>query len=196
MKTAIFLIVTLLTASCSIVPPKVPATIKERLPVGSILKLNQSVIIPKDRSFIYIANGKVAPLKNYNTVDIYSPYCMFYINNETSQSHTIMPDRFEITKITEWEGYKSHRSVYKYASVNTQPAGLIKTRLASRSLSIRGGMDITMYATILRLHSSKQPEVKEMVCGRWDDPTEVTHLTLDELKIALGDLMTIKVKEI
>jgi len=195
MKTIILLFVSILTTSCSMWPALVvPITIKERVAVGSSIKLNQEIEIPQSRSFIYIQNGNIAPIQNYNTVDIYSPYCMLYINHEARQPYIIKTDRFEITKVIEWEGYHSKRSLYEYAMVNTQPAGLIKTSLASRSLNIRGGLDSTMYATILSLRSTKQPEVKKMVCGRWDAPTDVTHLTLGELKMALGDLMTIEIK--
>lgn len=196
MRIVTFLLVILLTTSCSMLSPQVAVTIKERLAVGSVLKLNQSIEIPQERSFVYIAKGKVAPFKNFNTVDIYSPYCMLYLNHENRQPHTIMPDQFEIIKITEWDGYKSHRSLYKYARLNALPAGMIKTRLATRSLNIRSGTDIIMYATILRLHSSKQPEVKEIVCGHWDEKSLVEHLTLGELKTALGDLITIEAKVI
>ena len=195
MKRVIFILIALLTTSCSMWPTLVvPITIKERVAVGSIIKLNQEIEIPQGRSFIYIQNGNIAPIQNYNAVDIYTPYCMLYINHEARKPHIIKPDRFEITKVIEWEGYQSKRSLYEYAKVNSQPGGLIKTSLASRSLNIGGGLDSTMYATILSLRSAKQPKVKQMVCGRWDDPTVVTHLTFGELKSALGDLMTIEAK--
>lgn len=192
MKKIIFLMVTLLMTSCGMLPPHVPVTIKERLAVGSILKLNRAIEIPQDRSFIYIANGKVAPIKNFNTVDIYSPYCMFYLKDEVSQVHTINPDRFKVTKITEWEGYYSSGDLLKYAYASNQYTGLVKTGLVKAGLERENNMDIIMYATILRLHSSMQPEVKEIVCGHWEEKSLVEPLTLDELKSALGDLITIE----
>jgi len=43
------------------------------------------------------------------------------------------------------------------------------------------------------LHSDRQPAVKELVCGHWDEQGIVEPLTLTEMKTALGDLMTIDV---
>jgi len=94
-----------LTSSCSVLTVQEPFTIKKFLPVGSTLQLTKPLDIPASRSYIYIANGKVAPLKNFNTVDIYEPYCMFGYAQESAQPRQILPDNFEITKIVEWDGY-------------------------------------------------------------------------------------------
>jgi len=192
MRRVFVLILAFIISGCSSLPQVVPVTIKEGLAVGSSINLNQSIVIPKDRSFIYIANGQVAPLKNFNTVDIYSPYCMFYLKHEAKQPHTIRPGKFEVIKITEWEGYYSLRRLLKYTQLNVQPVGLVKTRFNKAGSNRDGGFEIIMHATILRLHSSTQPEVKEMVCGHWDEQSLVEPLTLDGLKSALGKLMTIE----
>lgn len=196
MRRVFVLILTFIISGCSSLPQTVPVTIKEGLAVGAHINLNQSIVIPKDRSFIYIANGKVAPLKNFNTVDIYSPYCMFYLKHEAKQPHTIKPGKFEVTKITEWEGYYSLGSLLKYTQLNIQPAGLVKTGFNKAGSNLDSGFEIIMHATILRLHSSAQPEVKEMVCGHWDEQSRVEPLTLDGLKSALGKLMTIEARGI
>ena len=182
MKRIIFLVIALLATSCSMLPPQVPTTIKERLAVGSTLKLNQSLQIPEDRLYIYIQNGRVMPIKNFNTVDVYSPYCMLYLKEETRQPHTVMPDKFTITKIIEWEGYYSLRNRYQIS------------RLVKVATERDAGIDIIMYATILSLHSDKQPDIKQMVCGHWDEQSIVEPLTLEQLKTALGSLMTIEAK--
>ncbi|MCW8988626.1 MAG: hypothetical protein OQK75_13255 [Gammaproteobacteria bacterium] len=191
MKKLILLIFVILTSSCSLVPTQRPVTIKELLPVGSILNLTQTLVIPKDRSFIYIANGKVAPLKNYNTVDIYEPYCTFHLRSETKRAQQIEPDQFEVTKITEWEGYHGFNGYMRFASKNIRTGGLIKTSFVNDN---NGGPSIVMYATILRLQSNKQPDVKELVCGRWEQQSLAEPLTLEEMKTALGDLIIISNK--
>ena len=163
--------------------------VKALLPVGSTLRLTQVLEIPEDRTFIYIANGKVAPLKNFNTVNIYEPHCMFHLDKAESYQRQVLPDEFEITSIVEWETeiFARQNSIKAVSAFNRRD-GLIKTGGASEN---DGGSNIVMYATILSLRSDKQPEVKEMVCGHWNDPSELEPLTLEEMKSALGDLILI-----
>lgn len=186
MKKLLILSMVLLTSSCSLPLDYKRVTVKELLPIGSILHLTQAIDIPADRSFIYIAHGKVAPLKNYNTVNIYQPYCTFHLHDESSQARQIIPDQFEVTKIVEWER-NFGRLDNKKKAYATNRAG----RLRKTSTGGDGGPSIVMYATILSLRSTKQPEVKEIVCGHWNDPAEVEPLTLQEMKSALGELIII-----
>lgn len=178
----------LLSVSCSSLRVENPATIKELLPVGSTLHLNQVLDIPKDRSYIYIAHGKVAPLKNYNTVDIYDPYCMFRLHNGADVARKVLPDKFNVTKVIEWEGYMSGLNYMNVANRNNQASRFIK--VAAMNIG-SGYSSITMYATIIGLHSAKQPEVKELVCGHWDEQSLVEPLTLKQMKTALGELVTV-----
>lgn len=178
----------LLTASCQMLPKYTPKTVKELLPIGSKLQLLQSLEIPADRSFIYIANGKVAPLKNYNSVDIYQPYCMFRLNKESAAAQIIMPGTFEVTRIIEWEGYHGGLNGKIIARPGRFNNGFIKTG----GVEYDPGPSTIMYATILSLRSRAHPDVKELVCGHWDDQGIVEPLTLDEMKSALGQLIIIK----
>ena len=187
MNKVLTLLLLLSTVSCSLPQVKNPVNVKALLPVGSTLRLTQKLIIPKERSFIYIANGKVAPLKNYNTVDIYEPYCMIYVNKEALYQQEILPDEFEITNIIEWERDFSRLNIRNVTSNYGQKFGLIKTRYASDD----GGPSIVMYATIISLHSVQQTNVKQIVCGHWNDPHEIAPLTLEEMKSALGELILI-----
>lgn len=186
MNKILTLLVVLLTSSCSLPLDYKRVTVKELLPIGSMLHLTQKIDIPADRSFIYIAHGKVAPLKNYNTVDIYQPYCTFHLYDESSQARKIIPDQFEVTKIVEWQRDFGRLDNKKNAYATNRAGRFIKTTIAGD-----GGPSIVMYATILSLRSTKQPEVKEIVCGHWNDPAEVEPLTLQEMKSALGELITI-----
>ena len=82
MKKLTILLFSLFIVSCTYTP----VTVKDLLPVGSNLRLTQSIEIPPNRSFVYIAFGKIAPLKSFNTVDIYEPYCEFYLRKSADQA--------------------------------------------------------------------------------------------------------------
>lgn len=188
MNKIIVFILVLSIASCSIPQVQNPMNIKALLTVGSTLRLTQKLLIPKDRSFIYIANGKIAPLKNYNTVDIYEPYCMFYLDKEESYQQKVLPDEFEITNIIEIERDFAKLNVMKAVGTFAKTSEIIKTGAVGGD---DGGPSIVMYATIINLYSDKQHNVKKLVCGHWNDQYESEPLTLEEMKYALGDLILI-----
>lgn len=181
-----FFIVSIFSCSISVVQP--PVTIKELLPVGAVLQLTTTLTIPANRSYMYIAEGKVAPLKNYNTVDIYEPYCMIGFEKESPLARYIMPDTFKITRIIEREGYYSSNDSKTIEFSLNRKVRLIKT---IGSLSDDSAPSNIMYATIISLYSDNQPEVKKIVCGHWDEPHLVEPLALKEMKRALGELIVI-----
>ena len=187
MNKIIILFVALLISSCSLSLDYKLVSVKELLPVGSTLRLTQTIEMPADRSFIYIANGKVAPLNNYKTVNIYEPYCTLHVYKETTYARQIIPNQFEITKIVEWERDFGRLDYKNNTHANNRTAGFIKVKSSGDD----GGASIVFYATILSLHSANQPDVKELVCGHWNDPAELEPLTLEEMKSALGDLLPI-----
>ena len=189
MKKIIALLSFLLTTSCSLPVNTSLLSIKDRLPVGSTLQLTQTIIIPADRSFMYIANGEVKKLKNYNTVDIYQPYCTIHLHKGSSQARKIEPDDFEVTKIVEW-ARDFGRLFNNNKVVKRDHDGFIKTTMNENTAP-----SVVMYATILSLRSSKQPEVEELVCGYWDEIWKDEFLTLKEMKSALGGLIAIKPKD-
>lgn len=187
MKKTILLVIFLFASACNVPVHSPLESIKDNLPVGSILQLTRTIIIPADRSYMYIANGEVKKLKNYNTVNIYQPYCTIHLYKESTLTRKIEPDFFEVTNILEYE--RNYGRLFDYKNNMTE---YHNGRFIKISKHDGGGPSIVMYATILSLRSTKQPEVKELVCGHWNDPAEIEPLTLKEMKSALGDLMVIK----
>lgn len=188
MKKIAVLFFALLISSCSVLTPQESTTIKSLLPVGSTLQLTQEIEIPAGRFYMYIAKGKVAPLKNYNIVNIYEPYCMLGFNDESLHIRHIKQDTFKVTKVVEWEGYYSSLDTEKAVPVYNKKGSLMK--VASFGSDNDAPRNI-MYATIISLYSDKQPDVKKIVCGHWNDEGVVEALTLKEMINALGELVII-----
>jgi len=184
----------LVLASCSGVSLKYrPVTIKELVPVGSTVRLIAPIEIPADRAYVFIANGKVMPLKNYNTVDVRKPYCRFGFAKSAPVVRQIQPDSFRITKIVEWEDYHGSIGNPQWARLDLADMS-IHAGFRSGVMDFNdGGPSIIMYATIMTLHSDRQPGVNELVCGHWDEMGIVEPLTLAEMKTALGNLIVVDV---
>ncbi|MBD3671092.1 MAG: hypothetical protein HUJ29_09995 [Gammaproteobacteria bacterium] len=191
MRTLTSLLILMLTTACGLIPPQAPVTVKELLPVGATLQLTRTVEVPAGRRFVYIQHGVTVPFKPYNSVNIYVPYCQLMLEESASQTHPIEADRFRVTGVVEYEDYVGRRlHGEQYASLDLADARF--SGFLGLGGSTDGGPGIIMYATIIGLESVRQPEVKEMVCGHWDDYGVVKPLTLEEFKSALGDLVVIK----
>ena len=191
MKKNIILILLFLISSACSMPSYTPTTIKELLPVGSIMQLTQPIEIPAGRSFVYIAGGRVAPFTNINPVNVYLPYCKLHLRHPAASDYQVKPGQFKVTKIVEWEDYHGSIDTRKF-SRTTGEGGLIKVRRAA--FRDDAGPSTIMYATIMSLSSPTQPEVKELVCGHQDDQGIVEPLTLKEMKSALGNLIRVEIK--
>ena len=194
MKKLAILFSFLFLASCSGVSLKYkPVSIKELVPVGSTLRLTAPIEVPANRAYVFIANGKVAPFKNINTVDVRKPYCRLGFAKSAPIGRQIQPDSFRITKIVEWEDYHGKLGNPQWARLDLADVN-IQGGFHFGVLDFNdGGPSIIMYATIMTLHSDRQPGVTELVCGHWDEQGTVEPLTLAEMKTALGNLIVVDV---
>ena len=183
----------LFLASCGASFKHKPVSIKELVPVGSSLRLTQPIEIPANRAYVYIANGKVLPFQNYNTVDIREPYCQIGFPRPDAEARQIQPDNFQITKVVEWEDYHGSIGNSQWARLDLARVSIHGGITFGAAGLSDGGPPTIMYATIMTLHSDRQPGVNELVCGHWDDQGIVEPLTLTELKTALGSLIVVNV---
>jgi len=55
----------------------------------------------------------------------------------------------------------------------------------------RDGGGIQVYVTRLSLKSEKQPEVFRLSCGQWGYPPQLEHVTIGEMRKALGEILTL-----
>lgn len=193
MKKLAFLFSFLFIASCGASLKYKPVSIKELVPVGSTVRLTEPIEIPANRAYVYIANGKVMPFKNYNTVDVRKPYCRFGFPRPDARARRIQPDTFRITKIVEWEDYHGKLGNPQWARLDLADVN-IQGGFRSGVLDFNdSGPPIIMYATIITLHSDRQPGASELVCGHWDEQGIVEPLTLTEMKTALGNLIVVNI---
>ena len=193
-KKLAFLFSFLFLASCADVSLKYkPVSVKELVPVGSTLRLTQTIEVPANHAYVYIAYGKVMPFKTYNTVEPRKPYCRIGFAKPEAKARPIQPDTFRITKIVEWEDYHGKLGNPQWARLDLADVHIHGGFQFDGLNFDDGGPPIIMYATILSLHSERQPGIHEMVCGHWDDQGIVEPLTLSQLKTALGNLIVVDV---
>lgn len=143
--------------------------------VGSSMILNQPLIMPPNRASILLQYGKVVPSNNVN---IYYANCSFEINTLSESSVTIHPDTFLI-----------YRVIDETISVSLQP-----NMYASLGMLADGGGSDFNYTTTMYLESKQQPDVLRLACMHWESTEDNNYLTIEQMRQALGDIITIELK--
>lgn len=184
-KRILIILIFLFISACNMPASNPVKTVKETLHIGSTLELTKTIVFPAEHLYIYIKNGELKKFKNYNTVNIYEPYCTIHLDREREQVYQVLPDQFKVTKFMELE--RDYGSI-----LNEKQKIAHRDRFIKMSTGNNTGPSIVMYATIIHLHSTKQPDVKKLVCGHWNDSWEIEPLTLQEIRTALGKLIIIK----
>ncbi len=151
------------------------------IPVGSLLVLNEDVEIDGDQVATYVQNGKIM---RYKDVDKYQPNCKFEIYTMSEQPRTVKQDTFEIVKVVdEIESSSIQKSIHLAARGDTFMLGAL-----DRSYMYN-------YATMLYLNSNKQKDVYRMTCQHWEDVIDDRHLSIAQMRSAMGDVFMLEIKE-
>lgn len=144
------------------------------LQAGAQLVLHRKLTIPSERASLYIQDGEVRPHK---AVDQYYPHCKFEVLDIKTRPQTIEPDTFIIKKITREPDYLGGTQPGRYATAG--------------KFQISDGSSPYNYATLLYLNSTRQPRVHLLVCSHWEDPTDASHLTLQQIRHTLGSIFSL-----
>lgn len=155
-----------------------------RTPATAYIKIGDSVILNQEISVrsgarIYLQFGE-AMLRS--EAEEAKPFCYFHLYRDPSVIDTpalLVAGDFTISKtVNHYDMGFLHGHVLQLAS-----GGFI-TQDASQRIII----------TRFTLESTEQPEVIGLNCGIWAVPNERNHLTIDEIRTALGDLVTLKLR--
>jgi hypothetical protein len=176
MRSIVFL-TSLLLLACNTVVVNNEDSPFYSIPVGSKLVLHQTVTVPASRASLYIQGGRIAP---YSDINQYHPHCKFELNTIKDVPQIVEPDRFEVYKVVHG---------VDYAGGGFAVVGNLGFSFAGRSNT--NGPSPEPYATILYLRSVKNPDARVMTCQHWEDPTDARHLTIDEIRKALGNIFTL-----
>ena len=156
------------------------------VPVGSTLILNQQVTISGDQVAIYVQDGEIL---RYREVNKYRPNCKFEVYTISEQARTVSADEFEITKVEDTIESSSLHDNAQFAALDISASGLhMGVGFLDHSLMFN-------YATMMYLKSEMQKDVYRMTCQHWESVTDDKHLSIAQMRGAMGDVFTLKIKE-
>lgn len=147
------------------------------VPAGSRLVLHRELPVAARRADIYLQGGRVV---EYAQVNPYHPYCAFELRTLRAEARTVAVDEFVITRATQ-------EIVFSVRAADRDPGRAPPGRLVG---SVGGtdteGESFRVFATRLELRSERQPDVLRLTCGHWVYPPYETHLSIRQIREALG----------
>ena len=180
MVTAVFSILIMLSA-CSLNETSDESSYYHSVAVGSSIVLHQPVLIGADQVATYVQNGE---LMSYDAVNKYQPNCKFEIYTMSEQSRTVEPDTFEIIRVVD-----------EIESSSISKSTQVALRGDAFMLGLLDMSYVFNYATMMYLKSDKQQDVYRMTCQHWEDIRDDRHLTIEQMRQAMGEVFTLKLKE-
>ncbi|MFN2339239.1 MAG: hypothetical protein ABR544_09745 [Gammaproteobacteria bacterium] len=145
-------------------------------------ELHQEVSFPSERTRIFFQDGTIV-----TAINEFKPHCQLEINPLRETVQQVRPDRFEIIRV----------STRTDQVVMTQPVQLAAVRMGGSMLFGKsdGGVSRHMQVYLFRLHSERQPQVRQLNCGgAFDDPGLAEWPTLQDIARALGDYATLRLE--
>lgn len=145
------------------------------------LELHRDIHIPSERTRTFFQDGA-----QQSGINEFKPYCQLEVNRLQAEPQTVSPDSFAITRV----GGKTETVV---ALTPTLVASL-DNNVAWLDRNDGGPLRVTQ-VLYFRLHSDRQPDVRELACGgAFDSPGNAAAPTLQEIATALGENATLTLR--
>ena len=168
-------------SACSLNDTKDEGSAFYAVPVGSLLVLNRDVTIDGDQVAVYVQNGE---LMKEVEVDKYLPNCKFEVYKISEQPRTVSADTFKIIKVEDdIESSSLQKNVHLAALGNRFALGVL-----DRS-------NVFNYATLMYLSSEQQKDVYRITCQHWEDVRDDMHLSISQMRKAMGEVFTLDIKK-
>jgi hypothetical protein len=155
-----------------------PASPYYAYPPGWAVQLNRVLPIDPGAATVRLQYGRIVPR---NGVQEQDPFCIMEVNTLSNEVQLLQPGRFEVVQVT--------RSMSDITAAAKSP--LIKARYVYDD----GDPSFLYFITEFRLRDAAQPDVRSLRCA-WNQMAPgnralMRHLTLDEIRSALGDWITL-----
>jgi len=142
------------------------------------VELHRDILIASERTRAFFQNGTQVP-----RINEFKPFCQLELNRLQEQPQMVRPDSFIITQV----GGKTEQVV----AINGILLASLDNTIAHLGGSDTGPQRVTEIL-YFRLHSDRQPDVRELACGgAFDSPGNARAPTVQEIAGALGENATL-----
>jgi hypothetical protein len=145
------------------------------VPVDTRLLLRGAIDVPARADSAYFQRGQTLP---WYDVNIYGTWCVLKLAGKRDVPRTIQADEFAVRKVS------SERRYYLGAAPGM--------RLVATDFDRDNGESYEVMATVMHLHSPRQPDVSQLVCADWGLPQGGSYLTIHKIRRTLGDFFRLE----
>lgn len=168
----------LLLGGCAGLESPDPASPYYAYTSGWVVQLNRPLTIEPDAATVRLQYGRIVPR---NSVQEHDPFCVVELETVRTEPQTLQPGRFEVWRVS--------RSVNPITVMAKSPL------IRARYIEDDGDPSFLYFITEFRLRDPAQPALRGMRCA-WNQMAPgnralMRHLTLNEIRWALGDWMTL-----
>lgn len=143
------------------------------------LELHREVNFPRERTRVFFQDGEVVPSLNE-----FKPHCQLEIGPLRDEVQWVQPDRFEITRIATRVDPVVMRQPVRLAALGMG--------IGASFAGMDGGVTRQTQVFLFRLHSERQPQVRQLNCGgAFEDPGLSEWPTLQDIARSLGEYATL-----
>jgi len=157
--------------------------IQPTVPDGASLQVLQRFNDLSNGSKLYFQGGRQVI---FGQLDRWLPYCELYVFNRDRQADyrtLVLPGQFDVGASRFSEEYVDKLTPGKFEEI----------QLASRFWDSDGPPSYILYSTTMHLHSAQQPDVKRLTCSQKASTYGDYHLTLKQIRQALGQLIELEI---
>ena len=143
----------------------------------SIVQINIPLEIPNGEARVYIQNGNT--FASRGKVDRFLPYCSVLMNilhEPGTPLLKVSPGRFEVREV------RQNNDRFNDALMLTASTIWVAESMPSN----------TFFTTEMRLRSDEQADVRSLICVKESSLRGSHYVSFDEMKIALGDAVTVE----
>jgi hypothetical protein len=168
----------LLLGGCAGLQSADPASPYYAYSTGWAAQLNRPLTIPADAATVRLQYGRIVPR---NSVQEHDPFCVVELDTVRAEPQILRPGHFEVWRVT--------RRINPVTAAAKSP--LIKAQV----IDDEGDPSFLYFITEFRLRDPAQPNLRGMTCA-WNQMApgnrmSMRHLTLDEIRLALGDWISL-----
>lgn len=152
------------------------------IPVGSTATLTRNLTVPAEQVAVFLQGGDVVASGGINQ---YYPHCKFELWRRLDTAQTVQADSFEITKVVQEIGHSVTLDGLQLAEVSIG--------IGIHADATGNGSSLQTWSTRMTLRSARQPEVFRLSCGQAALLHEGEHVSINEMRKALGNVLTLEV---
>ena len=151
-------------------------------PVGSVVEINDELTVRAGWARAFLQRGVEV---SYGDLDRYYPSCNFELYTVDEMPQSIKPGSFIIVNVQRRDEEVVKFGPVQYASLDIVADG-----------PDAGGTSMIMRTVRMKLESAENPNMYMLTCrGGLDDQHDAREISINEMRVALGDKATILLLE-